>query len=103
MEFLLDTWTEERLQAFHEGRLVDGYLYFGAHAAGDETTFSVWAPEIEGVDVVCVDPDTEDTSTYALAQHSHDASIWGVSIPENLAGRLYEYALRTPKGEVLWK
>lgn len=103
MEFLLNTWTKERLQAFHDGQMVDGYLYFGAHAFGEETTFSVWAPDIEGIDVVCVNPETENTSTYPLQQHPHDASIWGVSIPENLEGRLYEYVLRTPSGEVLWK
>ncbi len=103
MEFLLNTWTKERLQAFHEGQMVDGYLYFGAHALEGETTFSVWAPDIEGVDVVCVNPETEDASTYPLERHPHDASIWGGSIPENLEGQLYEYALRTPSGEVLWK
>ncbi|MBT2581441.1 1,4-alpha-glucan branching protein GlgB [Planococcus sp. ISL-109] len=103
MEFLLSTWTDERLQAFHEGRMVDGYLYFGAHATGVETTFSVWAPDIAGIDVVCVHPKTEETSTYPLKQHPNDTSIWGVSIPEDLTGWLYEYALRTPRGEVLWK
>ena len=81
MEFLLNTWTKERLQAFHEGQMVDGYLYFGAHALEGETTFSVWAPDIEGVDVVCVNPETEDTSTYPLQQHPHDASIWGGEHP----------------------
>lgn len=103
MKFLLEMWTQDRLQSFHEGRLVDGYLYFGAHATEVETSFSVWAPDIAGIDVICVNPATEETHAYPMQPHPHDGSIWGVLIPQDLSGWLYEYAIRTPKGEVLRK
>ncbi|MGI2328666.1 1,4-alpha-glucan branching protein GlgB [Planococcus sp. YIM B11945] len=95
--------TEQKLQDFHRGQMMDAYEYFGSHVHGGETVFTVWLPDVKTVTVICTDPHNSIEEKFLLAAHPYDASIWHAAVPKNLAGFLYEYEIVTAQMETVKK
>lgn len=95
--------TAEKIAEFHHGQMTDAYLYFGAHPYLDETTFTVWVPEVERVSVICWLNDHSEEEIYQMDRHPEDETIWQVRIPENRAGSVYVYEMETAAGEHIRK
>lgn len=103
MNDLQSRLTLDKLEAFHAGLMKDAYLYFGAHTSTDETTFTLWVPDVTKVAVACTHPESLVEEFFQMEQHVLDATIWQVRIPQELTGYAYEYILETLNGEVLRK
>ncbi|ANU24484.1 1,4-alpha-glucan branching protein GlgB [Planococcus donghaensis] len=95
--------TEDKLEAFHTGQMTDAYCYFGAHTSVDQTSFTLWAPDVTKVWVACTNPETLVEEVFHMEQHPLDKTIWQVQVPRKLLGYAYEYILETPNGETLRK
>jgi 1,4-alpha-glucan branching enzyme len=99
----LVSFTPEALSDFHNGKMVDAHLYFGSHIHHDETTFTVWVPDVRKVSAIITDPQSLTEKHYPMDPLPLDATIWEVRIPEKLAGFIYEYEIETAQGALLRK
>lgn len=95
--------TSDKIAEFHQGRMADAYLYFGAHPFPEETAFSVWVPEAAEVSVLCWHPQNTGEERYRMERHPDDDSIWQCSIPGDRTGSVYVYEIETAAGELLRK
>ncbi|WKA58874.1 1,4-alpha-glucan branching protein GlgB [Planococcus shenhongbingii] len=103
MSDTLVSFTPETLSDFHNGKMIDAYLYFGSHIHHNETLFAVWVPDVKSVAVVIIDPQELNEERHQMAPLSLDTTIWEVRIPEKLAGFIYEYEIETADGDVIRK
>ena len=103
MDEQLEWLTEEKLADFHNGQMVDAYLYFGAHVDKGSTVFTVWVPEVKAVTAVCFDPHNQQEEHYEMHTHPLDDSVWQISVPKKMMGISYEYEIIAADGEVLRK
>lgn len=95
--------TDEKLADFHNGHMMDAYLYFGSHAYQDETVFTIWIPDVKRVSVLCSSVAGEPDERYTMEPHPKDVSIWQVRIPRRMADAVYVYEIETFQGEILTK
>lgn len=95
--------TADILEDFHNGHLIDAYQYFGAKTEAGTTSFTLWAPEIEAVNVLVSKPRTGEKEAYSMKRLPHDTTIWQLYISEDLTGASYVYELHLPDGEILEK
>lgn len=95
--------TSDKIAEFHQGRMADAYLYFGAHPFPEETAFAVWVPEAAEVAVLCWHPQNSGEERYRMERHPADDSIWQCSIPGDRTGSVYVYEIETAAGELLRK
>ncbi|RNF39255.1 1,4-alpha-glucan branching protein GlgB [Planococcus salinus] len=99
----LELLTQEKLADFHNGRMIDAYLYFGVHLDQDATVFTVWAPDVKKVTVVCSDAGELQEERFDMQMHPLDNSVWQVSIPKRMVDVRYEYEITAADGEILRK
>lgn len=95
--------TGEKLTAFHNGQMLDAYLYFGAHVNSNTTSFTVWVPNVQSVSVICTAPDEREEQYFPMQQLPEDPTIWRIEIDRQLTGFIYEYEIETSEGERLRK
>lgn len=95
--------TQKELEAFHTGQMKDAYRYFGAHTIGDQTSFTLWVPQVTKVSVACIEPGSLSEEIFQMEQHPLDETIWQVQVPRKLTGYAYEYILETPNSDILRK
>jgi 1,4-alpha-glucan branching enzyme len=95
--------TKEKLLEFHEGRMIDAYLYFGSHVRGEETIFVVWVPDVVQVSVVCTAVSNGSEEKFPMVSHPLDPSIWQLAVPKKMTGYRYEYEIETAQKEVIRK
>ena len=95
--------TAKKLQDFHNGHMTDAYLYFGAKADAGETSFTLWAPDVERVTAVAFAPLTNDKKLYEMNRLPHDETVWQTRVPEDLTGFSYVYEILLRNGELLEK
>ncbi|WP_422122012.1 1,4-alpha-glucan branching protein GlgB [Planococcus sp. X10-3] len=95
--------TADKLEDFHNGVMTDAYQYFGAKVEAGETSFTLWAPEVEGVTVVVSTPQTGDKKSYEMNRMPHDATVWQTYVAEDLTGLSYVYEILLRNGDLLEK
>lgn len=95
--------TADKLSDFHNGLMTDAYLYFGARAEEGETSFTLWAPDVEGVSVAVFAPQTSDRTLYEMNRLPNDETVWQTLVSEDLTGWSYVYELRLGNGERIEK
>ncbi|AQQ54972.1 1,4-alpha-glucan branching enzyme [Planococcus lenghuensis] len=95
--------TKKKLEEFHDGKMLDAYLYFGAYVSGNATSFTVWVPDVRNVSVICTAPDEGREQHVPMEQLPEDPTIWRVEIDRQLSGFTYEYEIETNEGERLRK
>lgn len=95
--------TADRLKDFHDGRMTDAYLYFGAKVESGQTSFTLWVPDVEKVTAVVFDPFTAERKSYEMERLCDDETIWQTYIPEDLTGFSYLYELLLVNGKIFEK
>ena len=89
---------------YHEGSLIKGYEFFGAHIgeAGGESgvTFRVWAPKARAVSVVG-DFDHWDSAIHPMERIAD--GIWELFVPGLKKFDSYKYAITTARGQLRMK
>ena len=103
MENAKSPLTQASLEAFHSGEMQDAYRYFGAHTAGNHTSFTVWIPAVKHVAVACTNPISLAETVYQLEKHPLDETVWQVDVPLKLTGYAYEYVIETSTGATIRK
>lgn len=97
--------SEEQICLFHEGTNHRSYQILGAHImkqGGNEgTRFCVWAPHADMVSVVG-DFNGWNTQEHPMKRRD-DSGLWELFLPQLGKGQLYQYAIRTSNGELLYK
>lgn len=95
--------TIDKLEDFHNGLMTDAYRYFGAMVETGETSFTLWAPDVEGVTVVAFVPQTSEKKSYKMNRLTHDETVWQTHVREDLTGFTYIYEILLKNGELLEK
>lgn len=95
--------TAAKLKDFHSGLMTDAYLYFGAKAEAGETSFTLWAPDVEKVTVAAFVPQTNERKSYEMNRLPHDETVWQTRVLEDLTGFSYVYEILLKNGELLEK
>lgn len=95
--------TADKLEDFHNGLMTDAYLYFGAKVEAGETSFTLWAPDVEGVTAVSFAPQTNEKKSYEMNRLPHDGTVWQTRVREDLTGFSYVYEILLKNGELLKK
>ena len=106
-----ETWVEgagSRLvsirEVLHEERFYDPQAVLGATWGPEATTFRVFAPTAQGVQVVLADERTGEAGLNLHEMTRGERGVWAAAIDGNLQGKYYAYRLRgigfNPKSEV---
>src|SRR5690606_12811508 len=83
--------------------MTDAYQFFGAKAENGTTSFTVWVPDVQQVNVVVFRPGPEERQSYRMERLPHDDTIWQIHIKDDLTGFSYHYEISLPNGEILEK
>ena len=77
------------------------HLPLGAYVNGNETTFRLFAPRAQSVELcVCEDLAAQDAAhRYPLAHHPHAPGVWEVTLAQNVHGWFYWYHVEGPQNE----
>lgn len=96
---------DDQIYLFHEGTNYRSYQILGAHLIneGKKTgvCFGVWAPNASAVSVVG-DFNGWNNQTHAMMK-INDSGLWELFIPDITEYQLYKYAVKTQKGDILYK
>lgn len=103
MDYDKTSLNEKEAAKFHNGQMYDAYRYFGPHLNGEETRFTVWAPDVAKVAVIGTAAGAQESERFEMKPLPFDPSIWEVLIPRNLAGFIYKYDIETIEGERIGK
>ncbi|HSJ37110.1 MAG TPA: 1,4-alpha-glucan branching protein GlgB [Planococcus sp. (in: firmicutes)] len=95
--------TADKLKDFHNGLMTDAYLYFGAKVEAGETSFTLWAPDVERVTAIVFTPQTDEKKSYEMNRLPHDGTVWQTRVREDLTGFSYVYEILLKNGELLEK
>lgn len=100
--------SEQDIAMFHDGTHFEVADMLGARPIFNSTEridgyyFSVWAPEAESISVVG-DFNGWECDRDIMTPVSQSGGIWEAYIEGVEAGQLYKYAVRTKKGDILYK
>ena len=90
------------------GALDDAYaqaatrLEFGARVDGGATTFALWAPTARAVSLCLYDQATSPASSVRPMQWDASSGAWHLTLPEDLRGKFYQYAVEVFVRGVGW-
>ena len=88
---------------FHLGRNCRSYELFGSHRLDDGGfIFRVWAPRAAEISLVG-DFNGWDILAHPMHRLEDDDSIWEVICNDASEGDLYKYAIKTDRGDILYK
>ena len=97
--------TEELILQFHQGTNPHSYRMLGAHILTlndvSGVNFGVWAPNATLVSVVG-DFNQWDMNANPM-NNVENSGLWETFVPDVSNQQLYKYAIRTDKGEILYK
>ena len=97
--------TEELILQFHQGTNPHSYRMLGAHILTlndvSGVNFGVWAPNATLVSVVG-DFNQWDMNANPM-NNVENSGLWETFVPDVSDQQLYKYAIRTDKGEILYK
>ena len=89
--------TEQDIYHFREGTYVRAYDELGAHAAGKDTHFAVWAPNATAVSVIG-DFNHWGNPAQALSPRADSSGIWEGTLAGIGPGTLYKYRVTARDG-----
>ncbi|MEI7884318.1 MAG: 1,4-alpha-glucan branching protein GlgB [Clostridia bacterium] len=97
-------FTNESLNLFHQGKLLDAYKYFGVHLCEkngiDGAFFVLWAPHAKQVEVI---GDFNKWIPNKLEKLNISKSIWSTWLPMVKKGMFYKFVITTQKDEKIYK
>ena len=97
-------FTDDTLNLFYQGKLVDAYKYFGVHLCEKNgvygAIFVLWAPHAKKVEII---GDFNKWTPDKLEKIDNNTGIWSLWLPNVKRGMFYKFAITTQKNEVLYK
>ena len=92
---------ELALYYFHQGTTIKAYELLGAHYSKESTRFCVWAPNAVSVSVVG-EFNNWNPLTNVMKKITNEG-LYEVTIPNVLEFQCYQYAIKTKKGDIIYK